>query len=227
MIELESEPSSTMVEVERGDAARAGTRAARPRSSSAGSRRREAVIAIAAIIAAVAAVWVTLRADFLAYPGWLAAQKADIILGPVLAGLYWLRRRPASRFGPIMIAVGFLSVPYILQSSAAPWAFSLGVLWEGPIFVTTLALILAFPTGRLDGTVERLILAVGGRRRRRADRRGVDAGAADRRRRHDLQLQRRLPGERVARLSESRAGARSSPTAFASSSPCSTSRRWR
>ena len=33
---------------------------------------------------AAAAVWITLRADFLAYPGWLAAQKADIILGPVL-----------------------------------------------------------------------------------------------------------------------------------------------
>ena len=74
------------------------------------------------------------------------------------------------------------------------------MLWEGPIFVITLALILAFPTGRLDGAVERLILAVGvvGVVVPSAVR--VDAGAADRRRRHDLQLQRRLPGERVARL---------------------------
>jgi signal transduction histidine kinase len=121
----------------------------------------EAVTATAAIALAVAAVWVTLRADFLAYPGWLAAQKADVVLGPVLVGLYWLRRRPRSRFGPLLIAVGFLSAPYILQSSAAPWAFSLGVVWEGPIFILTLALVLAFPTGRLDRRPERLILAVG------------------------------------------------------------------
>ena len=123
--------------------------------------RWEPVVATAAAVAAVVAVWMTLRADFLAWPGWLAAQKADIILGPVLVGLYWLRRRPASRFGPVLIAVGFLSVPYVLQSSASSWAFSFGVLWEGPIAVITLALVLAFPTGRLDGTVERLILIVG------------------------------------------------------------------
>ena len=123
--------------------------------------RWEPVVATAAAVAAVVAVWMTLRADFLAWPGWLAAQKADLILGPVLVGLYWLRRRPASRFGPMLIVVGFLSVPYVLQSSASSGAFSFGVLWEGPIAVITLALVLAFPTGRLDGTAERLILGVG------------------------------------------------------------------
>jgi signal transduction histidine kinase len=120
--------------------------------------RQEPVIAIVAIVASVVAVWLTLRADFLAYPGWLAAQKADMILGPVVCGLYWLRRRPGSRFGPVMIAVGLLTVPYLLQSWAAPWAFGIGVVWEGVIFVTTLALILAFPAGRLDRWPERAIL---------------------------------------------------------------------
>jgi hypothetical protein len=77
---------------------------------------------------------VTLRADFLAHPGWLAAQKADFILGPVLVGLYWLRRRPESRFGPLLIAAGFVAgAPYILQSSSEPALFAAGVLWEGPV----------------------------------------------------------------------------------------------
>ena len=49
------------------------------------------------MVAAVGTVWVTLEADFLTYPGWLAVQKADFILGPVFIGLYWLRRRPESR----------------------------------------------------------------------------------------------------------------------------------
>ena len=47
----------------------------------------EVVVAGGAVLAAVAAVWITLDADFLAYPGWLAVQKADFILGPVLVGL--------------------------------------------------------------------------------------------------------------------------------------------
>ena len=119
-------------------------------------------IAPVAFAAAALAVWMTLRADFLAYPGWLAAQKADIILGPVLVGLYWLRRRPASRFGPLLIVMGLAGgVPYILQSSSEPVLFAVGILWEGVIYTFTLALILSFPTGRLDGRVERVILAVG------------------------------------------------------------------
>ena len=95
-------------------------------------------VAAAAIAAAAVAVWVTLSADFLAYPGWLAAQKADIILGPVLVGLYWLRRRPASRFGPLLIVAGLVGgVPYILQSSSEPVLFAIGVLWEGVIYTSS------------------------------------------------------------------------------------------
>jgi hypothetical protein len=121
----------------------------------------EAIVASAATGAAAVAVWITLNADFLAHPGWLAVQKADMILGPVVTGLYWRRRRPRSRFASLLIAVGFLHVPYILQSSSAPLAFSFGVIWEGVIYVITLALILAFPTGRLDGPVVRTLLAAG------------------------------------------------------------------
>src|SRR4051794_6878645 len=109
---------------------------------------------------ATAAVWVTLEAEFLKYPGWLAAQKADLILGPVFVGLYWIRRRPHSRFGPMLIALGFIDAVYILQSSTSPWLFGDGVVWENVIYLATLVLILAFPTGRLDGVVPKLIVVV-------------------------------------------------------------------
>ena len=119
-------------------------------------------VAAAAIAAAAVAVWVTLRADFLAHPGWLAAQKADIILGPVLVGLYWMRRRPESRFGPLLVATGFIAgVPYIFQSSSEPVLFATGVLWEGAIYLSALTLILTFPSGRLDGKAARAIFALG------------------------------------------------------------------
>jgi signal transduction histidine kinase len=117
-------------------------------------------ILAAGVAAAAVAVVVTLQADFLEYPGWLAVQKADLILGPIAVGLYWRRRRPQSRFGPMLIALGFVHVPYILQSATNSTLFTLGVHWEGVIYLATLASILAFPTGRLRGRTDGLILVV-------------------------------------------------------------------
>jgi signal transduction histidine kinase len=110
----------------------------------------QVAVLLAAIAASAAAVWVTLSADFLAYPGWLAVQKADFVLGPVLAGLYWYRRRPRSRFWPMLIGFGFIGALYILQSASNSWLFSIGLLAETVIGLATRVLILAFPTGRLD-----------------------------------------------------------------------------
>jgi signal transduction histidine kinase len=121
----------------------------------------EVVVGGAAVLASAAAVWLTVDADFLRYPGWLAAQKADLILGPVFVGLYWVRRRPRSRFGPMLIAFGFVGAVYVLQSSANPWLFGIGVLWENVIYLATLLLILAFPTGRLDGALPKIIVLAG------------------------------------------------------------------
>src|SRR5215207_8007612 len=120
----------------------------------------EVAVAGAAVAAAAVAVAVTLSADFLAYPGWLAVQKADFILGPVFVGLYWLRRRPQSRFGPILIVVGFVGALYALQSSSDPWLFGAGLVWENVVGLAAYVLILTFPTGRLDGLISKLILVL-------------------------------------------------------------------
>jgi signal transduction histidine kinase len=113
--------------------------------------RWEVATAAVAVAAATVTAWVTLDAGFLAHPALLAVQKADLILGPVLVGLYWMRRRPASRFGPLLVAAGFVAVPYALQSSTAPWLFGAGLVWENLVGLAAFVLILAFPSGRLDG----------------------------------------------------------------------------
>lgn len=138
------------------------TRIAVARSAAARLTRRclarwEVGVVAGGVVAAGVAMIVTLRADFLAYPGWLAIQKADLILGPIGVGVYWCRRRPQSRFGPLLVAFGFLHVPYIFQSSSNSVLFTLGVHWEGIIYLATLWLILSFPSGRLR-RLDRLIL---------------------------------------------------------------------
>src|SRR5215218_5032221 len=119
----------------------------------------QVAVLLGAIAASAAALWVTLSADFLTYRGWLAVQKADFILGPVVAGLYWYRRRPQSRFGPMLIGFGFIGALYILQSASNSWLFSIGLLAETAIGLATRVLILAFPTGRLDRPAK-VILAI-------------------------------------------------------------------
>lgn len=121
--------------------------------------RRERALVVGSVPVAALAIWLTLRAGFFAYPGWLAAQKADFILGPILVGVYWRYKRPDNRFGLLLIVLGLLGVLYILESATNPWLFRSGVEAEFLIYLWTPVVILAFPSGRL-GLPERLLIAV-------------------------------------------------------------------
>ena len=123
------------------------------------SVRWQVGVTVLAVAAAVVAVWVTLPADFLRYSAWLAAQKADFVIGPALTGVYWIRRRPQSPFGLMLIAWGLVGALYILQSSSNSWLFTIGLFWEKVFGLGTYVLILAFPTGRLDRPSRALLIA--------------------------------------------------------------------
>jgi signal transduction histidine kinase len=121
--------------------------------------RGQFVVLSVAVAGAVFAVWATLDADFLKYPGWLAVQKADLVLGPVLVGLYWCRVRPASRFGWLLIAYGLINIGYVAQSFTNPGLFGVGLVWESLIYLGAQVLILTFPTGRLEGLAVKVLVA--------------------------------------------------------------------
>jgi two-component sensor histidine kinase len=127
-----------------------------PRAAAASWERAVGAIAIAAAIVAFA---VTVRAHFLAHPGFLAVQKVDFILGPIGVGLYWHHRRPHNRLGLLLIAYGLVCIPYVLESISSPWLFTTGTMAEAAIIPLSITLVLAFPSGRLDGRAERLIIA--------------------------------------------------------------------
>jgi signal transduction histidine kinase len=118
----------------------------------------ESAVAVVAVVAAMAVFWVTINARFLEYPYWLGVQKADFILGPVFVGLYWHHKRPNNRLGLLMIALGLIFIPYALESVRSPYPFTIGTMVEAVYIPLALAIVLAFPDGRLDGRAERLIL---------------------------------------------------------------------
>jgi signal transduction histidine kinase len=112
-------------------------------------------------LAAFAAA-VPLSSHLYVFRGWLAADAAEQVIVPILVGLYWSRRRAGSRFGPMLVAYGLLAVGVALQSAASEVPHTVGVLWNGLFFVATVAVILAFPSGRLLRTVDRAIVTAAG-----------------------------------------------------------------
>jgi signal transduction histidine kinase len=85
------------------------------------------------------------------YYGWLVAAS-------LLVGLYWFVRRPDSAFGPLLAVFGLVVWVMSWQSSDWTLAFDIGVLADGPGFVLTFYLFLAFPSGRLRTLGNRLLI---------------------------------------------------------------------
>ena len=98
------------------------------------SVKLQAALGIAALAAACLSFAVLVTSDSLHYPGWSAIHEVNLILAPVAVGLYWWRRRPASRLGVLLVALGFLAVPVMLQGSSNPQLHSIGVLADAPGF---------------------------------------------------------------------------------------------
>jgi signal transduction histidine kinase len=123
------------------------------------ARTAQTAVALAIVPVAVSAVWLALSSDHVERPVATALYRSYLAVVPMLIGLYWWRRRPASRFGPVLIAFGVTAWVVSWQSSDWPLAFDLGVLAEAPAVVLTIYLFLGFPTGRLESPADRLVIA--------------------------------------------------------------------
>jgi hypothetical protein len=73
-------------------------------------------------------------------------SEGRFIVGPIAVGRYWLHRRPGNRFGLMLIVLGLLGVPYILESSSDPTLFHIGVVTEDLLFLMITTVILATGT---------------------------------------------------------------------------------
>jgi signal transduction histidine kinase len=125
------------------------------------SRARVARWAVlAGLVAAAGAVALTLSSDHVRYRWADALFLADNIAGFSAAGAYWLVRRPASLLGPALLATAVTWVLVALQSADNSLVFSLAVLADWPLAVATFYTLLAFPSGRLTGRVDRAVVVL-------------------------------------------------------------------
>jgi signal transduction histidine kinase len=118
-------------------------------------------IAATACLAGAVTVTLSLRSDHVAGPGAHGALMCWTTLTYVFAGLVAWRRRPASRFGPLMIAAGAASFLASLSSANAAVPFTVGIAFDLLPSVLFLHVFLAFPSGRLHSRAERLLVVAG------------------------------------------------------------------
>jgi signal transduction histidine kinase len=114
--------------------------------------------ALTACAAAAVSVRLALTSDHLADPGLRAALLEWVVLPYILAGLVAWWRRPDSRFGPLMVAAGFVNFLASLQWANAPGPYTLGYAFDLVPVAVFLHLFLAFPDGRVESRPERVVL---------------------------------------------------------------------
>jgi signal transduction histidine kinase len=137
------------------DDAPSSTRQVRGRLT-AGAVQSVTMVAVVPLVAS--AVWLAATSEHVERPTATALYRGYLVAAPLLVGLYWWLRRPASRFGPLLVTFGGLAWVYSLQSSDVPLLFDLGVVVEAPATWLTFYLFLAFPMGRLEGRAERVLM---------------------------------------------------------------------
>ncbi|MDQ3865609.1 MAG: histidine kinase [Actinomycetota bacterium] len=116
--------------------------------------------AVAAAALAFALTNEAIGAD-LGEPLVIALLANWITLSFVLCGLVAWSRRPESRFGPLMIVAGFVNFLVTLSWTTSDLPYTIGQSLDLLPPVLFLHVFLAFPSGRLEGRFERVLVATG------------------------------------------------------------------
>jgi signal transduction histidine kinase len=118
-------------------------------------------LALAGCAAAAITVAVDVTSDQLSQPVVHAILLDWITLPYIFGGVVAWWRRPDSRFGPLMVAAGFGMFLASLGSANAALLSTIGNAFDLLVVVLFLHVFLAFPSGKLERKVERVLVTVG------------------------------------------------------------------
>jgi signal transduction histidine kinase len=118
-------------------------------------------VTLAGCAAAACTVAVDLTSDHLSQPVVHAILLDWAALPYIFGGVVAWWRRPDSRFGPLMVAAGFGMFLASLGSANAALLSTIGNAFDLLVVVLFLHVFLAFPSGKLERKVERVLVTVG------------------------------------------------------------------
>jgi signal transduction histidine kinase len=124
------------------------------------SRTQLWVLGAAAGLIGVALIPLIATSEFAPDQGlWITL---DLVIGWGFAGvgLFAWYRRPDNRTGALMVATAFAWYIAVAGNTDPPLLFTLGVLLNNLFVATAIHLLLAFPSGRLGSTFDRVLVGV-------------------------------------------------------------------
>jgi signal transduction histidine kinase len=122
---------------------------------------RMSSVVVAGLVAGGVVIALVLTSDHVdTKPVWAVFQPAVgwIFIG---TGLYAWRRRPESRTGALMVAMGFAWLLAALEVSNAPLVYTVGLVTGGLFGAVFLHLGMSFPTGWLEPGIDRRLVIAG------------------------------------------------------------------
>ena len=119
------------------------------------------VLGLAAVASCVITAVLASGNEELYQPALRALLVWWVTLPYIFAGIVAWRRRPDSFFGQLMILSGFVTQLSILQWTNQPLLNTVGRLCDLLVAAVWLHLFLAYPSGRLAGRAERVVVIIG------------------------------------------------------------------
>jgi signal transduction histidine kinase len=126
-----------------------------------GLRRALGLVAIEGIVVGLVALAIVLSSDHLEAKGLNAALGLFLGWSWIGVGLFAWWRRPDSRFGVLMTAVGFAYFLGVLVTADSSVLFTLGVIFSNLYLAVFVHMLVSYPDGRVESPTLRKVLAAG------------------------------------------------------------------
>jgi signal transduction histidine kinase len=121
---------------------------------------RDALVSALALAAGFGVAALVSGSDREPTPTWASAAVALLVGWAYIgSGLVAWRHRPDHRLGPVMVFIGFAWFATFLADGEDPLLFTLGTALEDIYLLGFVYLVLSFPSGRLRGRVDRVLIA--------------------------------------------------------------------
>jgi signal transduction histidine kinase len=118
-------------------------------------------LAITSAAVGLALVPLLATSDFL--PDRVLWIWLDLVIGAgfTAVGLFAWYRRPDNRVGALMVATAFAWYAVVAGNTDPPLLWTVGQLFNNVFVATAIHLLLAFPSGRLETDVDRVVVGIG------------------------------------------------------------------